>query len=1099
MKTPFLRTAALLPLFAALLVLPGPARAVTTLTPYELTFDGMTTTNVVTTNDLNAAASGATWTINYARGIDTVAISDDAAGTSDKAFTCDDVSGNNSGALEFYRVVLDQPIALDPATTVTVNFRFLPTRSGNNKGLRFILEDSAGGAVGNLYWQDSTSGVGPNDPVQLNNTTIGNSVFFNSTTWNSTNISVRSVTFTITSTTLAVDFVGPTNTVSGSASHSATNLGRLRVVSGGSDTVNRGLHLADLKFTRTVSAPNPVSSGASPADFATGVAVALPSLAWDPPTLDATHDAPTNYLVYFGTNPTVTANPSYPTTTNSLPTPGLPLAASTTYYWRVDAQNEDGTTPGTLWQFTTLGASVPDIDVTSPLTFGETARERTNTLNLAVNNLGTGPLTITNVQLTAGDTTQFAVASWPATVAAGAASNIVVRYQPTTAGPHSATLSISSDDPDEGTVNVTLNGTCVPQIRWTPGNGDWDFFTTNWMTLGGGGTYAYADGDHVTFNDAASGTSPITVTLTGSVNPASVTVSNQTKDYVFAGLYNLYGSAPLRKQGAAKLTVATDNNNTGGTTISGGTLQLGDGGFTGSLTGAITNDGQLVIHRADDITLGNTVRGTGSVLKQGGNTVTLGAANTFSGGATIEAGTLKLANVATPLGANGNTITIQSGASLDFNGTQMGSVATRGYRYVVGGSGPDGNGAMINSSANNVFAFANVSNLVLTANTVVGGNGGRWDIGNGGNTNGLFDGQGYSLTATGSLLFKIRMATITNVARIIVANNQLTYEDFDHTGPTTANLTNEVQAGKTLLARGNRTLNFPLELDGATLANEGGVGVPTWTGPVLLKSTSVFSSAGSNQVIAGPISGPGGLTVTNGNFTVILNGNNTYTGETTVSQGRLRVNGTLAAASTVTVAARGFLEGTGTIGGAVTNFGTLSPGSGGIGTLTISGPLTLDASSTNTFEVNGSGPANDKVVLGSTVSYGGQLNIVTNGTFTPGQKFTLFSGAGATNTGNFASLVGSPGPGLFFTFTNGVLSVGSTGPSEPAVLTNSVSGSTLSLSWPAGQGWRLEWQTNTLATGLGTNWLPAADSSVSSTNITLDPTKPAVFYRLAYP
>jgi hypothetical protein len=57
----------------------------------------------------------------------------------------------------------------------------------------------------------------------------------------------------------------------------------------------------------------------------------------------------------------------------------------------------------------------------------------------------------------------------------------------------------------------------------------------------------------------------------------------------------------------------------------------------------------------------------------------------------------------------------------------------------------------------------------------------------------------------------------------------------------------------------------------------------------------------------------------------------------------------------------------------------------------------------------------------------------------------------------------------------------------------------LSLSWPAGQGWRLEYQTNALNKGLSTNWLPAAGSSINSTNITIDTTKPTVFYRLIYP
>jgi hypothetical protein len=159
----------------------------------------------------------------------------------------------------------------------------------------------------------------------------------------------------------------------------------------------------------------------------------------------------------------------------------------------------------------------------------------------------------------------------------------------------------------------------------------------------------------------------------------------------------------------------------------------------------------------------------------------------------------------------------------------------------------------------------------------------------------------------------------------------------------------------------------------------------------------------------------------------------------------------------------------------------------------------LKAGSTNTFAVNGSTPTNDVIVLGASVTYGGVLNIVTNGTFTAGQTFTLFRGAGATNVGNFSNLLGSPGSGKAFHFTNGVLSVVSAGPGGPATLTNNYNGGVLSLSWPPSQGWKLQQQTNALSEGLSTNWVNVTDGSVNSTNITVNPTKPVTFYRLVYP
>jgi autotransporter-associated beta strand protein len=272
------------------------------------------------------------------------------------------------------------------------------------------------------------------------------------------------------------------------------------------------------------------------------------------------------------------------------------------------------------------------------------------------------------------------------------------------------------------------------------------------------------------------------------------------------------------------------------------------------------------------------------------------------------------------------------------------------------------------------------------------------------------------------------------------------------------------------------------------------VGSITQQGTVSNGNTTISAVIGANVT---------GVTQNSATSPLILSGANTYSGNTTVNAGTLLVNspGSLSAGSAVNVNTNATLGGNGIINGVVTiaDGGTFAPGNAAIGTLTLNGNVVLSAGSTNVFEVDGTTPANDQVVLGGSVTYGGVLQIEATGIFTNGQTFTLFSGLGATTAGNFSSI--STSGTNAFSFTNGVLTVVNPGPVTPpaTTLTNSYSAGVLTLSWPAGEGWRLEQQTNALSTGLSTNWVDVTPGSASTTNITVDATKPTVFYRLVYP
>jgi autotransporter-associated beta strand protein len=163
--------------------------------------------------------------------------------------------------------------------------------------------------------------------------------------------------------------------------------------------------------------------------------------------------------------------------------------------------------------------------------------------------------------------------------------------------------------------------------------------------------------------------------------------------------------------------------------------------------------------------------------------------------------------------------------------------------------------------------------------------------------------------------------------------------------------------------------------------------------------------------------------------TQILSGVSLYTGSTTVSGGRLIVDGDNSLATgAVTVAAGAVLGGSGTIGGATTVTGTLSPGNSP-GVLSIAS-LVLDGPSTSLFEIDGTGRGTgyDGVNITSAgLTYGGVLSLVFSNTFADNTTFDLFNFSGSP-LGSFSSVTAS-GPYGSLTFTDngsGVWTSGST-------------------------------------------------------------------------
>ncbi len=133
------------------------------------------------------------------------------------------------------------------------------------------------------------------------------------------------------------------------------------------------------------------------------------------------------------------------------------------------------------------------------------------------------------------------------------------------------------------------------------------------------------DGGILAAKDAAAlGTGDVTI-----AESATLALSQGTLDN------NVTGEGQIVKSGSDELIVTGDNTYSGGTTISGGTLTADHADSLG--TGAVANSGVLQV---GDGELENTLSGSGSLVKTGTGELTLSGDNSYSGGTTIIGGTL---------------------------------------------------------------------------------------------------------------------------------------------------------------------------------------------------------------------------------------------------------------------------------------------------------------------------------------------------------------------------------------------------------------------------------------------------------------------------
>jgi Hint domain/Passenger-associated-transport-repeat len=153
---------------------------------------------------------------------------------------------------------------------------------------------------------------------------------------------------------------------------------------------------------------------------------------------------------------------------------------------------------------------------------------------------------------------------------------------------------------------------------------------------------------------------------TSSVSGSGTLSFDRSDSNVFAPV--ITGSVLVVQAGSGSTALTGTDSYTGGTTIQAGTLQIGNGGATGAISGNIVDNATLAVDETGTVTIAGTISGSGAVVQAGSGTTILNATNVFGGGLTLNGGKVVLGSAGA---AGGGTITFGSGTFFAFNGTAV--------------------------------------------------------------------------------------------------------------------------------------------------------------------------------------------------------------------------------------------------------------------------------------------------------------------------------------------------------------------------------------------------------------------------------------------
>ncbi|EBR3719778.1 autotransporter outer membrane beta-barrel domain-containing protein [Salmonella enterica] len=352
------------------------------------------------------------------------------------------------------------------------------------------------------------------------------------------------------------------------------------------------------------------------------------------------------------------------------------------------------------------------------------------------------------------------------------------------------------------------------------------------------------------------------------------------------------GSGQVVKSGDDTLTLSGSNSYTGGTTISGGTLVASNVEALG--TGDVTNNATLELNTGGDFI--NNIGGTGRVEKSGDDTLTLSGSNTYTGGTTISGGTLIASNVdalGTGDVTNDATLELNTGGTFDNAISGSGQVVKSGDKTLtLSGSNTYTGGSTINDGtlvASNVEALGTgdvTNNATLELNT-------SGDFDNAISGSGKVEKSGDdALTLSGSNTYT--GGTLISDGTLVASNVEaLGTGDVTDNATLVLNaggdFTNNIGGTGRVEKSGDKTLTLSgtNSYTGGTLISDGTLVATSvdalGTGDVTDDATLELNTGGDfDNAIGGS-----GNVVKSGADTLTLSGSNTYTGGTLISDGTL--------------------------------------------------------------------------------------------------------------------------------------------------------------------------------------------------------------------